>query len=958
MDLDGVSDLEIPIDEEEEANRRAFILSSDDDGFEDLDVSFEDEESDYDEEFDFKDALRQAGNFKSKAKKRRPANKSAALWRRRQMRTNIRELDPEVRGLVSQANEAFVRNDFQVALNLYREVIRKDNKNFSAYRTLGEIYKQQGKLNECCNYWFLAANINLQDGEFWRTVAELSAQLGHIDQAIFCYTKAIASNHKDMDSILGRAKLYKETKRYGRALDGFQKVHADYPTDTDVIKELASVYVEQKRLHDATRLYENMLKDNMNYANLTDAEKRNVPKFSWGELNILLELYATQHNYRVGIIILKSLARWIQKRTEEVWWDELEDDSEFDLRREKIIEKQPLEVQAAAYGKDFFLPIDIRFKLGVLRLGVGDKDEAIMHFNYVKDEENVADLIWEAGTLLESSGFYEEALTFLSMCDPENHENSVQLVSLLGKCNQEIGDFPEAARSYRTVLEAEPFNVDIKLALAEVYYHLGAIEESQILLKEVSDQTKRERGEGGLDDILFPEGEGENSNSDKQPSLELGLIKNKQFLKSKSIKHSEEEKIEMEKNAMRKVLEKYHRMERLQPAILKQEQVAITAWTKLASQLIEMFTAVRSFFPRDKNREFKGIVLYRKKREMGIDEKMARVLNLHEGITPTEATQQARLILTSKTDYRGLDYQTWFNIFVQYALLIAKFEKNLEYAIDTINLASDVSVFVQDKNKEMILKMVRLMFGILQGDVNATVMTYVRFFLSLNQFSPFIYKFFMCCFALGIESWETFSNYNHQKFFLRQLKAYDSIISNQKHITGMATITADIKPVSLTKREHAELLYVYANLLGGSRSYVSSIVYLNRAYKQYNQDPMICLVLGLAHVHRSMQRLSSNRHMQLLQGISYILQYKEHRSNDLTKYELQEIEYNLGRLFHMLGLTTLAVNCYEKALEYHDLIEDKVYDLLVDAAYNLTLIYNINLNSKLARELTEKYLVV
>ena len=37
---------------------------------------------------------------------------------------------------------------------------------------------------------------------------------------------------------------------------------------------------------------------------------------------------------------------------------------------------------------------------------------------------------------------------------------------------------------------------------------------------------------------------------------------------------------------------------------------------------------------------------------------------------------------------------------------------------------------------------------------------------------------------------------------------------------------------------------------------------------------MLCLILGLGHLHRSMQRLSANRHIQLLQGISYILEYK------------------------------------------------------------------------------------
>lgn len=118
-------------------------------------------------------------------------------------------------------------------------------------------------------------------------------------------------------------------------------------------------------------------------------------------------------------------------------------------------------------------------------------------------------------------------------------------------------------------------------------------------------------------------------------------------------------------------------------------------------------------------------------------------------------------------------------------------------------------------------------------------------------------------------------------------------------------------------------------------------------------------MLGLAHVHRSMQRNSSNRHMQLLQGISYLLEYKEHRSVNSTVYEKQEIEYNFGRLFHMLGLPALAIDHYNKVLSFHEQLQnDPDYDLLIDAAYNLTLIYTINGNTKMTQNLTNKYLTI
>ncbi|CUM67934.1 uncharacterized protein PRCAT00005647001 [Priceomyces carsonii] len=918
--------------DENEEDQLLFTSSENDDD--------ENIEDDYDENYDFRDALRSAGNFRARNKKRITTS-SKSYWRRKMIKSSNRELDPEVRIYLSQANEAFVRNDFLAASNLYLEVIKKDPKNFSAYKTLGEIYKQQGKLNECCSYWLLAAHINPWDSQFWANVAELSTDLGHIDQAIFCYSSAIQHDHsKNMKYVLDRALLYKEKKQYGRALEGLQKVHDMFPTDTNIIKNLASVYVEQKRLNDAINLYMHILDRNINPGS---TKRQNYSKFGWAELNILSELYIQQHEWKVGVRIIKLVSRWIQNRKNETWWDETDDDSEFDKRRFNVLENLPKEEQLVAQKKVYDVPIDIRFKMGSLRLGLEQKDEAMRHFQFLlEEEEGIADLLFEAGRELEEHGFYEDALTFLTKAaQSDEQSDSTELTALLGKCFLEVGDYQQAAQAYKSILYEDPSNLDNKLALAEAVYHLGDIEYSARLLEEV-------RSSHGISAL-----QNENTNQ-RMEGDNLSLIKSKQMVKAPK-KPTDQEKVEIENNARRKVMEKYRRMERLEESIIHNDKVAITAWMQLASQLVDMFISVRSFFPRDKNRLFKGIILYRRKKQMGIDEKIARIFNLYEGMS--DDVHVSRLFLTSTTEYRGLTYDQWFVIFVQYAIFLFKFDNNHEYAIQITDVARSVSVFAQDKKKETMMRLLRLLFAVLQFDTGNVVMGNVRFFLSANQFSSFIYKFFMFCFPSGLEAWETFTNYNHQKYFLRQLKAYDSVILGRK-TSGMATITANLENTHLT-REHAELLYVYANLLGGSRSYVSSIVYLNRAYKEYNRDPMICLVLGLAHVHRSMQRLSNNRHLQLLQGISFILEYKALRGENATDFELQEIQYNLGRLFHMIGLTTLAVQHYEKVLDLHDsLKEDVEYDLLVEAAYNLSLIYNINGNPNLAKDITIKYLTI
>lgn len=926
--------------ESDEDSEDEYILSSSDEEYDGK--NGEEEYDDYDENYNFKDALKGASNFRVRNRREKISKSSKNYYKRKMMRADNRELDPEVRSNLSQANEAFVRKDFGTAETLYLEVIKKDAKNFTAFKALGEIYQAQGDFNKCCNYWLLAANIHPWDTEFWGQVAELSSELGYIDQAIYCYGRAITSDvRKSCDFILQRALLYQERKQFGKALEGFQKVRQLYPQDSNIIKYLASVYLEQKRLNDAINLYMKVLDNNID-PNKESGEL--FPKFDWAELNILLELHLQNHSWRMGLNVLKLTSRWIQNRTEETWWSE-DEDLEFDtVQRFQVLDGLSEDQRVEAKDKAFELPIDIRFKLGCLRLGLKQKRVAMVSFDYLIDEQDVADLHFEAGKLLEEHGYYEDGLKFLTKAyEDEQFQGSLELTELLARCYFEVGDYKQSRYAYEELLQHDPNNLDFKLSLAESLLYLGENTRAQKLIIEVRQSRPKEEGA----DIEI----------DSETTENLSLIPNEFKKTHGKRKLTEQEREEIENNATRKLLEKYGRMQRLQEAVNNGDRIAISAWIQLASQLIEIFANVKSFFPRDKNRIFRGIIRYRRRKDMGLDEKLARTHNLYLGIVPDE--NNSRHTLTSKTEYRGLSYDQWFKIFAQYAILNSRYENKVDYADEIVDLALNVNVFIQDKRKENFLRTLKLVFAVGRGQIVESIFIQIRHFLNLNQFSPFIYKLFMCCYSAGINFWEQFSCYNHQKYFLRQLKGYDSNYTG-KYVLGMATITADLSNVTIGKT-HLDLIYVYANLLGGNKSYASTIFYLNRAYNDYNNDPILCLMIGLNHIHRSMQRLSTNRHIQLLQGISYIMEYKELRSINATKFELQEIEYNFGRFFHTIGLFTLAVKHYEKVLDMKNEFigeGDEDYDLSWEAAYNLSLIYNINGNPKLAKKVIDDYLTV
>lgn len=923
------------------------IFSDDDDQF------FLENEGD-DGKFDLREHLRAASGFRLRKK---PTSKN--YGRRQALRMANKELKPEVRDNFAKANEAFVKQDFDTAIKYYLEVIRLDRRNFGAYKTMGEIYQMKGDMNKCCGMWLYAALCVPWDIEFWGTVAELSTQLGHIDQAIYCYNHAINYRPKDTlpnpQFLLDRAMLHRQKRLFGRALEGFQRLHRMFPTDPQYVKHLASVYCEQKRLSDAVRLYKNILEDNIN----AKPDQKYVP-FDWSALNILCELLITQHNWKEGVKMIKAAARFLQDRGDESWWTD-EDDSEFDERRPSVILKfHPHELQKYM-GREYGLPIDIRFKLAQFRLELDNSEEALRHFEFLYHEEDlfdVADLFFEAGKLLEEKGLQEDALKFLAQLiqrngsaaedEDQTEEFRSEAMVLMGKCYMELYDYENAKEVFTHVLQNEPNNIDLQLMLCETYFHLNDFDKANQFLESIKEAQEIEEE--------TPEEKELNIEIDKQVGLEEGpaVIKNTGQSK-RTHKLTQAEREDINRDVTHRITNKFNRMKRLQQAINEGNMVAAAAWMKLAAQLIETFCAVRSFFPKNRKTAFKGIPTYKRKEDVEISDRVRRLDTMMEN--KEEGENYSRMELTNKTEFRGLSYDDWLLIFVQNAFLWNNYKHDTDQAIASLGKAFEVNVFIQDKTRSMLLRLAMLSFGILKEDFGEIVSNNVRYFLTSTQFSSTIYDFFMCCFSSGVGAWAAFSNYNHQKYFLRHLKAYDSLLTSSS-VSGSAQVTLDTANFTFT-REHPQLLYIYACLLGSNRTFSSPIVYLTRAYREYNKDSTICFMLGLAHVHRSMQRNSNNRHIQLLQGISYLLEYKECREQNSTIYELQEIEYNFGRLFHMLGLPTLAIKHYKKVLQFHDeMKDDTTYDMLPEAAYNLNLIYILDGNTAMARDISEKYLTV
>lgn len=966
MDESDESDYEDSLNSKENRFKTLVELGFTDDENENDDELASDNDSD--DEFVFRNALREARNFKVKRKSKKKGGLAA-------LRSRIRrtELDPEVKLILSQANEAFVNNDLDNALKLYSEVIKKDKNNFSAYKTLGEIYKMKNDLNKCSNIWLLAAHLNPKDIEFWKTVAEISVELGHFKQAIYCYRRAISSSKgKDLDAVFSRACLYREIGKFKRASSGLLSLRSILPHDSRIVRELAKVYVEEGRINDAISLYTKILDDNVKYRKLVDKGEDvtldNI-QFEWSELNILSELYASKAAWSLGINALRQISRWIQERENQNFWDEnTNNDVEFDER--KFDHPRFQKLKSHEKGLEYSLPIDIRVQLGIFRLNNKNTSEALRHFSILLEQqlEETPDLFFKVGMELESFGFYKEALEFLIPLSYYEEYNTSELVVTIAKCLRETGDFENAKDTYVRLLEYDKDNVEVKVALAECYFYLDNIEAANELYKEAKVQRSKEKATA-RDNLVITETdelireaenllEEEDEEDFEMPHaiIEDGPIKKK---KKKRIVYSVDELKTMNEKSKIRVKKLYDKSRKLLTQIeilhLKDtlndaESISLKAmasiWIEMVSDLIEVFAMYRFFFSSDRAKRF-NMRLRLRTAKLGIDQKLSRMKYLQNEIILSQNSSSNDY---PENEFKGLTYDKWYDLFVRYALLIAEFEQDTENAISIQEIIKQINVF---KEKELTTQLIGLSIGILTHDTQL-IMNQTRNLMNDYQFAIDSLKLYLASVITTDEMEQSFADPPSQKFMLRQIKAFDSIKENndKENVSGKATVTR--KNVDSSK-EHFLINYIYASYLFTNKSYYSALIYLLRLYHTYPNNPDLLFLLALANFQRSVQRKTLNTNFQILQGLTFLLEYIKARDQN-DPYIQMETYYNLGRSFNLLGLDHIAIEFYEKVLKIE--VEDSAYDLKMEAAHNLYTIYNLNRNFRQAEAIMEKYLVV
>ena len=278
---------------------------------------------------------------------------------------------------------AFIDNDYDGAENLTLQALQINPEMYSAHSLLSEIHAARGDLDKAIVAAYSGAHTQPRNMEMWSRIARmlLDRDRGHttatLVDAIYCYNRVISIDKSNVEARFQRAALNHELGKFKQVVTDYELLNKYLPHDTTVLRHLAQASIEINEPDRALRCYKTAI------THFQDLEPFAPTSVNWSDVNVLVELYLFCQAYDEGLELTKSLSRWLLGRRNDHCWEHFtDDDREWDLndepRRVEIFKFIPNQYEQESYGAG--LPLDLRIKLGILRLNMSNEhvDEAIV----------------------------------------------------------------------------------------------------------------------------------------------------------------------------------------------------------------------------------------------------------------------------------------------------------------------------------------------------------------------------------------------------------------------------------------------------------------------------------------------------------------------------------------------------------------------------------------------------
>ena len=305
----------------------------------------------------------------------RPARARGQRQGRRGGRRGPQPVRPnaEFQQVMSLANQAYLASNLEDALDLAKEAILLNPEIQAAHSLLSQVLDEMGRQEDALGALLAGAHAS-RDIRVWYNVVERTIERGGDDknavfnQLLYCYSNILSIDQKEYKARLDRAKIYLDLGRDGRVRSECEMILRYRPYELEVIRLLAKLSSTLEEAGRTRRLFDDAFQLQM------EGKGKDRTRMDWPDLRSYLDLLCQDGQYTKACSRLSQIARWILGRGADQTWDETaEDDREWDvedqLRRTQTPGFDSNRYHNRTYGAG--LPLDIRVKLGIIRLNIG-----------------------------------------------------------------------------------------------------------------------------------------------------------------------------------------------------------------------------------------------------------------------------------------------------------------------------------------------------------------------------------------------------------------------------------------------------------------------------------------------------------------------------------------------------------------------------------------------------------
>ena len=716
-------------------------------------------------------------------------------------------LSPEASKIMGIANDAFVKRNYDLAIENFLEVVRLSPKCHEPYHSLGLIYEELGQMQKAVCYYFLSAQLNNFDVDLWKRLAVLCKESGKYDVSFYMMGRAL-KQQPELAYSQERIQFAAECGNR-KAKAQYMQFHAlNFPSDLENIKNLCNVYTHEFQEPDKTFRF---------LLHLFDSYNNKMDQFTFTHLNFLTEMAYLLKNYKV-------LDQYIQKYGQQI---------------SVCISGLSKPSQLEAYSQFLqMLPAEIHAKFIIGKIHCEKQDYVLWMNEFFKkfSSSDHMSLYMQIAQALMEMNHYEDAASIYKEFLQSIGDSSSLLLTRLVDCYVGMKDFQNATECCKKILSLEANNEEIKFKLFCIYTESGQEEEASQILSTINSQQP-----SSIAKITAlqqqPNGGEDESDTEFACTGVFGKIRTEFFTPAKCKETQSEYQKFLLLLSQETSTEKRNELISSIGAILISNLLTNGFLLRMrTSHLGKLSTRGTEFF------DFAQLISTYD--EMFDKDEISKSIVTNESLQGSLSSRENRIA----SALHGLTIEEWFQFTTKYALFLAITMKKYQEACGILHQCANINIFHHEPKKKYFLKFLQLGIALRQFRSSSTEMA-----VTPLETSNWFFKYFpenpksICIlWATGLAT----ENCEHFASFLSSQKA-------QKRFKRFFTFEESVRNA---------LLYSTNSLLNLTFNYTESTC---QKMLQKNPDcKLIQFYLAVALLHRSLSRRCTNKQFYVLKSIS------------------------------------------------------------------------------------------